>query len=278
MRYISIGIGIVSILLGVLPGIFVKERYYTKTQNQEKQNLIAGLKQTLKTRPFLILVSIVFTKSLGFGLVGSLGFYVNAYYVCGGDLKQAGIINGVKASLLILPNLLSVPLCTWLSSHYGKRFVLYFIGISGILGYLSVYIFYTPANPWLQIIPTLLIAPLSSGIWLIAPAMQADIADYDELRTGKRREGSFSAVFSWVLKVSATITTGLGGFVLVLTGFDILHGADQPEHVLDNLVNYYVWIPVTFSIINLGCIHFYDLTRERMEEIRAELEAIRGTR
>jgi len=277
MRYISIGLAIVTICLGVLPGIFVKERYYAKeTSQQAKQKLIPSLKQTLKTKPFLLIVGIVFTNMFGFGLVGTLGFYVSAYYVCQGDIQLAATIAGVKTTLLFAPNLISIPICTRLATRYGKKFVLYMVAVSGLIGNISIFFCYTPEHPWLQLIPPLLIGPVSTGLWLIVPAMQADVADYDELETGVRREGSFSAVFSWTTKVSGTITSGLGGLLLVWTGFNIDFGAEQPAHVLENLRNCYALIPIVFIIITIILISCYSLSRERMAEIRAELELRRG--
>jgi GPH family glycoside/pentoside/hexuronide:cation symporter len=106
--------------------------------------------------------------------------------------------------------------------------------------------------------------------------MQADVADYDELITGKRREGSFSAVFSWTFKASSALTGGLSGLLLVWTGFDAKLGAEQAEHVLQNLKLFYIWIPIGFLVLCLFAISRYPLTRKRMAEIRAELEARRG--
>jgi GPH family glycoside/pentoside/hexuronide:cation symporter len=277
MRYISIILAVATVFFGLLPGLFVKERYYAKeTSKQPKQKLIPSLKQTLSTKPFLILIAIVVSKGFGLGLVATLGFYVNAYYVCQGDITQAATINGVKTTMLFIPNLVAIPICTWLATHFGKKLVLYLVAISGIVGHLSIYIFYTPENPWLQIIPPLLISPIAIGMWLIVPAMQADVTDYDELKTGVRREGSFSAVFSWALKVAGTVAGGLNGFILVVTGFDIKFGAEQPEHVLHNLRNCYIWVPIVFLTLQLVLISLYRLSRERMTEIRTELEARRG--
>lgn len=84
-----------------------------------------------------------------------------------------------------------------------------------MLGSLSVYLFVTPANPWLQLLPSLLTGPIGIDLWLAVPSMQADVADYDELITGKRRKGSFSAVFSWTFKASSALTGGLSGIILV---------------------------------------------------------------
>jgi len=277
MRYVSIGLGVLTIALGVLPGLFVKERYYEKeTSKQAKQPLIEGLKQTLSTRPFLWIILIVFTKTFGFGLVGTLGFYLNAYYACGGNLIQATTISGVIGTVLFAPNLVSIPVCTWIANRWDKRILLYVTVVSGILGSLSVYLFVTPANPWLQLIPALLTGPIGIGLWLVVPSMQADVADYDELVTGKRREGSFSAVFSWTFKASSALTGGLSGIILVWTGFAIQRGAEQSPHVLESLKLFYIWIPITFLVLCLFAISRYPLTRERMREIREELEKRRG--
>ncbi|WP_043589239.1 MFS transporter [Geminisphaera colitermitum] len=277
MRWISIGLGIFTIIFGMLPGLFVKERYYAKeTSKQPRQPLIAGLKQTFRTPPFLWLLVIVISKNLGVGLVAALGFYVNAYYVCRGDLALAAKMQGLKSTAVFLPGILAIPFCTWLSSRYGKRFLLYLTGGVAITGYLSIYIFYTPAHPWMQVFSGLLIGPLATGLWLVAPSMQADIVDYDELATGKRREGSFSAVFSWVFKASTAATTGLSGVVLVWTGYKAVYGSAQPAGVAESLRDFYIWIPVGFIALSLFAVSRYKLTRERMIEIRAELEARRG--
>ena len=278
MRYISIVLGLLTIVLGVLPGLFVKERYYQAnvTRALQKQELWAGLKQTLKTRPFLWIMAIVVSKNFGFSIVGALGFYVNAYYVCRGDIVLAAKIQGVTTAVLFAPNLFAVPLCTWLANRFGKQFLLYLTVISGIIGSLSIYVFFTPEHPWLQIIPAILIGPISIGLWLVAPAMQADVVDYDELATGQRREGSFAAIFSWSLKASGAITSGLSGVVLAWTGFSVELSAMQPPHVLENLRLCYIWIPVVFLIFTCFAISRYDLTRSRMSDIRAELERRRG--
>ncbi|MDR0533810.1 MAG: MFS transporter [Verrucomicrobiales bacterium] len=276
MRYISLTLGAVTIVLGVLPGLFVKERFYAETKRQAKQKLFHGLKLTLSTGPFLALIAIVLTKLLSYMLVGSLGFYLNTYYVCKGDLMLATKIAGVCGTLLVAPNLIGVPFCTWLSAKFGKQALLYIMAATGIAGNLSIYLFFTPEHPWLQIIPSILMSPVGAAIWLIAPAMQADVVDYDEWKNGVRREGSFASVFSWTTKMTNTLAAALGGLLLVWTGFDIAHGSIQPASVLFNLKTAYIWIPVGLLTLNLLLIGLYPLSKNKMAAIRAELEARRG--
>jgi GPH family glycoside/pentoside/hexuronide:cation symporter len=277
MRYISIGLGILTIFFGVFPGLFVKERYYEKdASKQPQQPLWQGLKQTLSTRPFLWVIAITFTKTFGFSLIGTLSFYLNAYYVCKGDLVLATTISGVVSTLLFAPNLVAIPLCTWIANRWDKQTLLYITIASGILGSLTMYVLVTPQHPWLQIFPALLIGPLSAGLWLVVPSMQADVADYDELMTGQRREGSYTATYSWTLKVSTALSAGIGGFILVWTGFDISRGSGQAPHVLLNIKLLSIWVPIVFLLLSVFAVSRYELTRERMAEIRATLEARRG--
>jgi glycoside/pentoside/hexuronide:cation symporter, GPH family len=277
MRYLSVFLAVGTIVIGVLPGLFVKERFYAKeTSKQAQQKMLEGLKQTLTTAPFLWLIIITFTETFGFGLIGVVGFYLNTYYICKGDLVFSTTITGAVSTLLFVPSLLFIPLCTWIAGRWDKQTLLYITTVFAILGSLSAYLFMTPAHPWFQLIPPLLTGPVSVGLWLVVPSMQGDVADYDELFTGKRREGSFTAVYSWTNKVAWAVTGAAGGVLLNLTGFRIEQGVNQPAHVLENLKLFYIWTPIIFLIISLFAISRYTLSRERMKEIRDQLEARRG--
>ncbi len=50
------------------------------------------------------------------------------------------------------------------------------------------------------------------GCWLMIDSMVADVCDADELETGLRREGMFSAVKGFALKLAQAITAAAGGF------------------------------------------------------------------
>lgn len=277
MRTIGFVMGGIILVLGVIPGLFVKERYYRKTvDSRPKVPLIRGLKQTLRTKPFLLLIGVVLLKSFGAGLVATLGFYLNAYYVCEGDLTLAAKIQGIKATAYFVPGLLAIPFFTWLSARIGKIRLVNLTLLGGILSQLAVLVCYNPKYPYLQILPGFLGVPLGAALWMLMPSMQADVIDYDELQTGQRREGSFASVFSWIYKLSTTITVGAAGFVLVWTGFEVKNGASQPPHVLDNMLLFYVFVPVVFLVAAFFLLRLYPLTRERSQEIRDQLEARRG--
>jgi hypothetical protein len=54
---------------------------------------------------------------------------------------------------------------------------------------------------------------------VVAPSIQADVIDFDEYRSGQRKEGAYFAAWSFVFKGASGITFMLTGLVLQFSGF-----------------------------------------------------------
>jgi GPH family glycoside/pentoside/hexuronide:cation symporter len=95
MRWLSLGVGAIILMLGVVPAIFVKERYYERVSGmQGKVSLIHSYKETLSNGPFLILCAFIICFLLGTAIFDSYGRYVGTYYVLGADWKIAAKFAG----------------------------------------------------------------------------------------------------------------------------------------------------------------------------------------
>ncbi len=264
------------ILFGLLPAIFVKERYYeAESSRQPRERFWQSIKESSGCMPLWSLIGISFPLTLGYAAVSALSLYVNIYYVFNGDIHAASIVNGWKATATTVAGILLIPFWAWLSERFDKRKAVLCTVSLAIIGHLLYYFCLRPDMPYLQLIPSLFESCAFSAIWLFIPSMKADVADYDELHTTRRREGSINSFCSWFLKVSMTCAVGLGGLVLQLSGFTskIIH---QPPAVLHRMVTLYILFPIGFWIIALLIAYFYPLSRRRMGEIRAELEIRRG--
>ena len=270
--------GLIILSVAILPGLFVKERYYkADAKDQPKIALGKSIRETLSCRPFQLVLGIVLFNTVGATLVSSLGLYLNIYYINQGDIGSASIIQGWKSTATFIPGLLSVPFWTWVSERIGKTKALALTLSMGFVANILIYFCYTPEHPYLQILPHVFLSAFGVAMWMLIPSMQADIVDFDELHTHERREGSFSAIFSWIFKLSATITTGLAGFILVWTGFDVVkYGKTQPPETLERMLEWYVFLPMGFWVCALLLLRLYPLSPARMEEIRSQLEAQRG--
>ena len=135
---------------------------------------------------------------------------------------------------------------------------------------------YTPAMPYLTILTGILLAPATAGMWVVIPPMLGDIVDFDELRTGERREGSFSSIYSWQLKMAFSIGGGLSGPLVELVGFRVAAGIHQPEHVIYLMRVLLSFIPLVFVGIAMILLARFPLNRAKMAEVNAELVRRRG--
>jgi len=276
IQHISIWLSVGTIALGVLPAIFVKERYYAAdASKQAKEPLLKGILDSLKLKPLWMLTGIVTLQVFGNGLVGALGFYINLFYVNDGKLANAAFIEGLKGSTAFIVGLAAVPFWIWVCERLDKKWTLMIIIGSGFIAAALNLICIRPDLPYLQIVPAVFYASVTASVWLILPSMMADVVDCDELRTHRRREGNINAIFSWFFKAGTTLSTAMSGFVLVWTGFDAAVGS-QPREVLDRMFLLYITVPSFFYSIALALLWFYPLTRKKSFELRAELEARRG--
>lgn len=278
MRYISIVIAACIIILGILPAIFVKERYYESetVQSQGRVNLFKSLRETLSNKPFIILCSFTVFFLLGTSIYDSYGRYVGTYYVLGGDWERSSLFQIYGTFIYTACSLGLIPVFRRVSEKIGKVKTLFIatflVLVSGFLTWFTN----RPDLPYLMLVNTVFIGAGYAGLWLMIPSMQADVVDSDELHTGERREGSFAAIYSWVLKLSFCIGFLISGPLLEWTGFMAENGGNQPESVLLNMRIGYLALPVSAILLAILLLRAFPITPARAREIRDALEERRG--
>lgn len=276
MRACSWVIAGAILVLGLLPACFVPERMYAAgASRQARTRLWPSLRESARCRPLRNLIGVSFFLILGSATASTLGQYVAVYLVCEGDLAQASVLNGWKATGVMIVGLLGIPLWTWLSARLDKKILVAGMLGGSVLGHLLNLVCLDPRRPWLMLVPAVFEAGAIGAVWLFMPSMKADVADHDELETARRREGSLNAFYSWFTKVAVTIGAGAGGFVLQWTGLQATVARQAPE-VLAQLRIVYIVLPVAFWALTLLFLWRYPLTRARSAEIRTALEARRG--
>lgn len=277
MRYISLGISAVILVGGLIPAIFVKERYYEKLgAKQTSVKLLDSLRQTLSNRAFVILCLFTLCFLLGTAIFDSYGRYVGTYYVLGGDWDLGAIFAGWGTLVYTGFSLMFIPIFRRLSERIGKNKCLAIAISIVLLSASTTWWTFNPNYPWLMLINTAFIGVGYAGLWLMLPSMQIDVVDMDELKTGERREGSFASIFSWILKLSFCVGFLISGPLLELTGFDATLEGAQSDSVYQNMRVGYVLIPVVALVAALCLLKFFPINREKAISIREQLEARRG--
>ncbi len=290
---LAIIIGVVVICIGVLPAIFLRERVKVgaieetvekpaaaeSSAEMMKRNIkdfVSGFATSLKFKPFRKLCIATFLVFNGFIMIAAFQSYVIIYYVFGGDTQQGSLWFGHSMLVSAVSTFLIIVFITWLCPKYGKRRAFYVTTVLSIVGYLLKWVCYTPAAPWMLLLPAPLMACGFGGLFTLMPAMVADVVDADELETYERREGMYGSIFWWVIKLGSAMAILAGGFLLNATGFDVEIGDIQPERTLTLMRILDISMPVIASSIAIWAIATYSITEKKAYEIRGRLEARRG--
>ena len=213
---------------------------------------------------------------MGTSIYDSYGRYVGVYYVLGGDWERGALYTALGTLIYTVFSLIMIPVFRGWSEHIGKNKCLFIAMGIVLLSGMTTWLTNTPELPPLMLLNTALIGMGYAGLWLMIPSMQVDVVDYDELKTGERREGSFASIFSWVLKLSFCIGFLVSGPLLEFSGFDAELGGAQPEDVLRNMRIGYVAIPVVALTVAIVLLKFFPINPAEAGRIRKELEARRG--
>lgn len=273
------GFVLIALVLAVLAAlsyltVALGTREKTEWQFCAKSSVMPVLRRSAANGPFVLLIVTMFIMVLG--LMCSFPFvnYINIYHVFRGNQAAAGKVMAIGGYLLYLCILAWIPVFNWIGVRIGKRNAL-FLSLASLTGAcLSSWWSFDPGHPWLQLVFIILVAPANAGITIFPSAMLADIIDLDELHSGERCEGFYSAVLAFIIKLAASVSTLWMGYCLRWVGFDQTASVQTPE-TLFNLRLALVVFPIIASVISAGLLVRYTLDAKRVGDIREVLEARR---
>lgn len=269
IRYVGPLIGLVILLTALPAALFCREK--VRSQVQERVGIVEALRLTFRNRAFLILMAGYIIVVTAMNTVGSLGLYVNIFYVCAGDKLLAGTIGGWFGTVMISAALLSMWMITKISQRTSKR-IGAMVGLGlGIAGNLSLWWTMRPEHPYLQLFSAFLIGLGIQGCWLMIDSMVADACDDDEVRTGLRREGMYSAAKGFCMKAALTMTAVTAGYMLAFAGYQ--ESVMPSEDVTLRMKTLLIGVQVSGLSIGAVLFFFYPLTRQVADENQRILAA-----
>ncbi len=287
VRQLSIMVGALCIILGLLPAIFCKGIDSSKIENRDElsfskifaslKSLLKGIGLIAKNKPFSRLCGATFLVFNGFQMVASFSFFIIVFHMFNGDYGLAGnwpawfsTVTAITTAFLV------IPIVSKISDHFGKRNAFIISTALSIIGYILKWWGFDPANPWLMFMPIPFMAFGLGGLFTLMLSMTADVCDLDELKNGMpRKEGTYGAIYWWMVKVGQALALVLGGLVLSLVGFD-QNAATQTVQTMTNLRLADIFIPAFTAALAIWVMWGYDLTEEKAAEIKKELVRRRG--
>jgi GPH family glycoside/pentoside/hexuronide:cation symporter len=287
IRSLSIWVGVACLALGILPAIYCREITQEALTNrdtitlknllQNMKGLWRSMKLIFKNVPFMRLCMATFLVFNGFQMVASFSFFIIVYHLFNGSIENAGhwpawfsTISAVFTAFLI------IPVITWMSHAWGKRNAFLVSTAISIVGYILKWWAFDTDNIWLIFVPVPLLSFGLGGLFTLMMSMTADVCDLDELVNGMpRKEGTFGAIYWWMVKLGQGLALVLGGLVLKFIGFDG-GAAVQSSDTIVYLRLADIIIPSLTAGLAIIVMWNYDLNEAKAHEIKAELVKRRG--
>ncbi len=282
-RELAVWVSIVCAICAMVPAIFLPSK---STLNEDYQPLtfgnirgsiaeiIDGFKEAFKSAPFRKLCIATLFIFNSFKTIAGFSFFIIVYYLFAGDTGAAGSWPALFGCLMSLATtFLVIPTVTALSERVGKQKAFMYSQSLSIVGYIMLYFLFVPDKPWMFIFALPFIACGIGGLFTLMMSMTADVIDLDELKTGKRREGVFGAIYWWMVKFGFAIAGFLSGLILSVVGFDAALGGAQPDGALTGLRLFYSGLPVLGTLIALWAMSSYSIDEEKANEVRAILDS-----
>jgi GPH family glycoside/pentoside/hexuronide:cation symporter len=175
----------------------------------------------------------------------------------------------------VIPVLLLAPLAVPLSRKFGKReasAVGCFLG-----GIVSLLLFaLQTTSMWVYIALFLVVTLANSVFTLVVWAFITDVIDDQQVRTGKRDDGTIYGVYSFARKIGQALAGGFGGLLLGLIGYNEQVQVQSAE-VAGRIYDLATAIPgVLYIFTGLCLLVIYPLSRQKVEENTAILRKMRG--
>jgi GPH family glycoside/pentoside/hexuronide:cation symporter len=278
MRTVGWTIGIcVMGLVGMIPGLFVKERHFRRAARQEKVRFAPACKAAFSNPAFIILVGFTICQVLAGMLSSNIDYYLLVYHMNAGNVFEGTKWKATLSTGFAIVGIASIYPVNWMANRLGKRQTLLLIFGLNFVGGIAKWFIFTPGNPWKILLDPLLCGPAWTAVNILTISMLADVCDDDELRHGLRREGMLGSLFSWIQKSGYALAFFGAGLAVKFVGFDAaLGGAQSPRTILGFRLMLAGSITL-WSLFAIALLWFYPLSKKRAYEIRDELETRRGT-
>jgi glycoside/pentoside/hexuronide:cation symporter, GPH family len=254
--------GPLMIVLGVACGVILfvtsyglKENMFA--QDQEHEGFIQGLRDTLKNKPFWIIMIPAFLLSMLVPLIQTALLYFIDYVVPGQDIMPALLC------FIVFVIIGAVVFMRLLDRWQAKKTIIvgFYIFTVAFVG-----LFFLGHSALLVSIPMAGFGFALAGALICNGVVMGDAIDNDELITGKRREAIYGGVNAIVTKPGISVANW--GFLAIITAFGFVSpvqiGEDlvrqpQPASVAVGILFAMSLMPAAGTLISAIALRWYSL-------------------
>ena len=287
-RQLAVIIGIACMLFAVTPALFINSKSTLDDKNlipltretigKSFKNIFVIFDDAFKNIPFRKLCIATFLVFNSFQTIAAFSFFIIVYYLFNGDAGAAGVWPTLHGSIgAICTSFVVIPILSVMAQKIGKKNTFVISQGVSIIGYILFWFLFIPGKPYMFLFALPFFSFGIGGLFTLMMSMTADVCDLDELENGlPRKEGSFGAIYWWMVKLGTAIAGLFSGLILYYVGFEA--GASiQSDGAMNGLRFFYSAIPIAGTLGAIYVMKDYDIDEARAEEIKKELQ-IRNSR
>lgn len=243
--HLGVVFGVLLVILCWLMVAFIRERPEFVTR--ESNPLVPGVRRAFRNRPFRILLTCFVASSISGGIPAILMPFFNAYVVQPAHPQlwlSLQLLGFFGVSFFSMPFAVAAArrfgkLPTWLACHVigisTELLIFFLVGKGDNVLYLIL-------NCW---------GAISFGANVFLPgSMAADVIDYDELHTGRRREAQYGAFWNILPKFIAIPSAAIPISILASLGY--VPNAAQSPRVIFTIRVLYALAPLLSSVLSFA--------------------------
>lgn len=173
--------------------------------------------------------------------------------------------------MYIVPQFAFTPLWIFVSRRIGKK-RLWAYGMWGTaFCFITGFFIITPGEWSTLLWPGAFLLGCAGGIAaVIAPAIKADIVDYDEYLTEERKEGAYYAVWNFIRKGAGSLTALVTGLVLQFSGF--VPNVEQTLETQYYILGLFTLLPGSCYVIGALIFMRFSLNEKEHGDLRRILD------
>jgi GPH family glycoside/pentoside/hexuronide:cation symporter len=264
-RLMSIGIAVGTVSLIWLASVRIEER--TEFQGRGGTGPVSSFRDVLSNPHSRLLVAIFFVEQLGFSAVIVLLPYISDYVI------ETPGSTAVYAGAALCALMVSIPFWVGVARRVGKQRV-WFLSLLLKVGVLGWFFTLQAGDFALLIAGTLGFGALSGAGAVVGPSLKADVVDWDEARTGERKEGAYFATWNFAQKAAGGISIWIVGSMLAMTGY--VPNAVQTEEALAGIRLLYSTLPAGLNAAAAVLVYRFRLDEAAHRSARLEAEGRGG--
>ncbi|MCS5637115.1 MAG: MFS transporter [Myxococcota bacterium] len=265
VRAMASEVSVFAIFAGALFTLWMVWRVPERPEYQGRggRNPFSSYADIFRNRHARLLLIVFLAESLGTATINALTIYIAEYVVGTPAFAPLYIL------FYMIPSVLFVPFWVRVSKRYGKKRIWMVSMFIAALGFGAMFLLEEGDVVMISVLAAVLGFNGCAGA-VVAPSIQADVIDFDELETGERKEGSYFAAWNFVYKFGTGLTLMLTGFVLEFSGF--VPNAVQDEGALLALKALYGLFPLACYLIATYLLSRFTLDEAAHARVRELLD------